>query len=303
MNLKEGTANKSIGTQVKTGIIDFSLFKYSIRNLVLIGIIGLLILLNSNPELQWNIGLVVTITGLIAIGIPHGAVDYLIETGTWNFQSSPTFILRYIVSAAAMGVLWYFAPQPAIYLFLGYSVWHFGQADGVAWKFSIVESIIWGISVLFFILGTHHQETNSILASMGNQFPLPECPFYALIPWMIWSLYKRNYSLLITTIWITLTTQIPLLFAFGFYFVGQHSWVSWAHLQAKLKMSNRKIWLKSLPLQIGAWILLGLFFKIWSPVIADHPAATWGTFFIFVGCVSFPHVLAMNKLYFRKAVA
>jgi Brp/Blh family beta-carotene 15,15'-monooxygenase len=123
---------------------------------------------------------------MILVGIPHGAVDHLLETGSWNLKKAPMFIINYLVLAGVIGVLWLFLPQIALIIFILYSMWHFGQADGKIWGFSSITSFLWGGSVLLYILGTHAQETNTILISMGS-IPLPfEIPVIALIPWVLW---------------------------------------------------------------------------------------------------------------------
>ena len=273
--------------------------KIGYETIILLALTCVLLILDYDNSLQWNIGFTLVIMGLVTIGIPHGAVDYLLDTGNWNTKTSSIFIIRYLLMGGLMGLAWYLIPQLAIIFFLGYSAWHFGQADGLHWQFKSWQSHLWGASVLFFILGTHSTETNGILTTMGNKFQFPACPWYGMIPWLFYALFKKSYSLMITSVWISLTSQLPLIFSFSLYFIGQHSWISWNHIQTRLQISNKKIWLRSLPFHAGGWILLGLFLKYWTPTITDHPAQMWGTFFIFVGCISFPHVISMNSMYLK----
>jgi hypothetical protein len=42
-----------------------------------------------------------------------------------------------------MGILWFFLPQLALIIFISYSMWHFGQADGKKWNFSAITSFAW----------------------------------------------------------------------------------------------------------------------------------------------------------------
>jgi hypothetical protein len=65
-------------------------------------------------------------------------------------------------------------------------------------------------------------------------------------------------------------------------------------------MSHRSIWLHALPFHAGAWILLFLFFYLWPSTQQGISAGTWGLFFIFIACISFPHVMAMQTVY-RKS--
>ena len=201
-----------------------------------------------------------------------------------------------------MAFLWYLFPELAIIIFLVYSSWHFGQADGKQWGFSPVLSFIWGVFLLFYILGTHMNETNSITSIIGH-LKLPIAfPSWVIIPWIIWSIIRKQTSFSLTLIWLLLSSQLPLLFAFGLYFIGQHSITSWKHISAHLELSNRKIWLNSLPFHAGAWIILMLFIYFY-PVSKDfnlQDTSQWGIFFIFIACISLPHVISMQSLYTKK---
>ena len=161
--------------------------------------------------------------GFITVGIPHGAVDHLIETGHWDSKKMPRFIFSYLLQAAAMGFLWYLFPELALIIFLLYSAWHFGQADGKQWDFSPALSLMWGVFVLFYILGTHILETNTITSIIGNLSMPIACPIWAVIPLLIWSVIRKKAAFSFTLIWLLLSSQLPLLFAFGLYFIGQHS--------------------------------------------------------------------------------
>jgi len=192
---------------------------------------------------------------MITVGIPHGAVDHLLVSGTWNQRKAPLFILRYLLLAGMIGVLWFWMPQIALIVFLLYSLWHFGETDGKSWDFDCMTSLLWGISVLLYILGTHFDETNTILTSIGS-IALPfAIPVWFLTPWLLWAVYQKQPSLFLTTIFLILSSQIPLLFAFGIYFIGQHSFTGWKHLKIYLHRESKDIWIQSLPFHIGAWIL------------------------------------------------
>jgi lycopene beta-cyclase len=266
---------------------------------ILILICFLLLLLGKGTLLQSLIGYGLLIVGLITVGIPHGAVDHLHETGHWDSKKAPRFIITYLLQAAAMAFLWYLFPPLALIIFLAYSSWHFGQADGKQWGFSSVLSFIWGAFLLFYVLGTHLQETNSITSIIGHlKLPI-SFPSWVIIPWIIWSIIRKQVSFSLTLIWLFLSSQLPLLFAFGLYFIGQHSITSWKHISAHLKLSNRKIWLQSLPFHAGAWIMLMLFFYFYptSKGFGIIESRQLGIFFIFIACISLPHVISMQSLY------
>ncbi len=269
------------------------------RPSVLILITLFFILLGQYTSFQTEIGFILFALGMITVGIPHGAVDHLLGAGLWNQRKAPIFILRYLLLALMMGILWLWIPQIALIVFLLYSMWHFGEADGKSWDFDCMTSLLWGISVLVYILGTHFDETNTILTSIGSLPLLFAIPVWFLTPWLLWAIYRKQFSLFLTIIFLILSSQIPLLFAFGIYFIGQHSLTGWKHLKIYLHTESKDIWLQSLPFHVGAWIIWGLFYFFWPLTNYSDAYSQWGLFFIFIACLSFPHVITMHRMYRR----
>ena len=70
---------------------------------------------------------------LLLFGIPHGALDHLInqkiqESGKTKF-SHWRFHLKYMATIAAYILLWNFFPMTSFVLFLLISAFHFGETD------------------------------------------------------------------------------------------------------------------------------------------------------------------------------
>ncbi len=226
-----------------------------------------------------------------------------------------------------MGVVWLLAPVAGLALFLIYSAGHFGQADGQTWGWSAPRSWAWGASVLAYLLGTHGAETSVVVHALCGQHWTLSLPPWSLFLWLPWALREKNTSWQITLLWLVLSAWLPLLLAFGLYFIGQHSWNGWTHLQRGTGRTARSLWLQSLPFHLGAWFLLGLALWLWpqfspfspSPTVpaasyvaafsavtaANSPTAdlpAWAApFFVFLSCISFPHVWAMHRFYGRLA--
>ena len=248
-------------------------------------------------ELSQQLASITLIIGLVTIGIPHGALDHLLETRQLDSGRLPVFIIKYVSIGAVMALLWYLTPSISVILFVLYSAWHFGQADGKQWSMKPALSLAWGASVLVYILGTHVTESNAILATMSTL----SLPFgltaWGLSPWILFFLYKRNLAGVLTTSWLLLSSQLPLMFAFGLYFIGQHSLTGWKHIQSHLGMSHQRMWLHALPFHLGAWLQLGVFSIVESTSGGASELFTWGNFFIFLACISLPHALAMQGVY------
>lgn len=269
------------------------------RPFVIVCFVSILFSLSNIPETRNAIGYTALIIGMICVGLPHGAVDHLIESKTWDYRKAPRFIGQYLFLIAFMGVFWLLAPTLALIAFLVYSAWHFGQADIRQWSISNLLTLPWGLTLLLYILGTHQNETSSILSYIaGIEFPF-SISSLTIAPWLFFAIWKRNLPMTFTLCWLAISSQLPLLLAFGTYFIGQHSITSWGHLKQHIQNNNRKIWLHALPFHLGAWIILILFFILWPMMGSEINKSynAWGIFFIFISCVSFPHVIFMNKLY------
>jgi lycopene beta-cyclase len=260
----------------------------------------LFLLLSPLPAVQSSVAYGLFALGLIAVGIPHGAVDHLLDSG--QSRVTPLFVLRYLALTAAMGAVWLLTPVGALALFLGYSAWHFGQADGNRWNLRPFPSFLWGLFVLFYVLGTHRGETDAILSAMGVSFVGAESgpaslPVWASLPALGLALSRRNAAFVWTVLWLTLASQLPLLMAFGLYFLGQHSLNGWSDLRAHLQLSNRALWLQALPFHAGAWLLLAGFWFFWPTSGPALDANRWAIFFVFLSCISFPHTVYMHTVY------
>ena len=264
-----------------------------------------LIALSPFPDMQSAIGYGLLTIGMVLVGLPHGAVDHLISSKGLSNKITPRFVLSYLGLMAIMGILWFYLPNITLIGFLLFSAFHFGQADIKSWELGQNTSILWGISVLTFLLGTHQHETNEILSSITSlSLPFEISPL-SITPWLVYAIVKKRVNMVLAILWILLTSQLPLLLAFGIYFIGQHSITSWNQLTEYLNIEKKNVWIQSLPFQIGAWIILALFFFIENQSLQLNlkSAATtsnkWGIFFIFISCISMPHAFYMSKIYLR----
>jgi Brp/Blh family beta-carotene 15,15'-monooxygenase len=244
---------------------------------------------------------IIMIVGLLSIGLPHGALDHLYSVS--NQRRIPwRFIGVYLGLGLLLLVVWYFLPHLALFLFLAYTAWHFGQADFEIWKLgSGVKSFFWGLIVLALILGSHWTETSQILIEMGISLPqskdflgsFSENSTWVLLFLVLLSLPIQIDSRVKETLFcLSIGAWLPLLPAFACYFVFQHSLHGWQHLREKMKLSHRSMWLQALPFTVGALVLFGAYlYLIQEPNL--------GQVFIFLSALSFPHVYYMHKSYLK----
>jgi lycopene beta-cyclase len=239
--------------------------------------------------------------GLILVGIPHGALDNVVESGDIHKKIDFTFIGKYLLKAGIFFLVWVLSPNIALLLFILYSAMHFGQADMREWKnnaSAFIQSFLWGTMVLGIILLGHVAEVNTILLNMETTvIPLNDSQGMQVAMTLagiatIWGLIQGNLPMLLSTAFLFLASYLPLLSAFGIYFIGQHSITGWGHLKTTLKASNMQMFKKALPYNIGAWLLFGL-------LILNYNSFWISSFFIFISCISLPHVMAMNTFYVK----
>ena len=245
--------------------------------------------------------------GLLSVGLPHGAIDHLLLTGLYHDKINYQFILRYIALFFAYFILWILLPNLSMLIFIVYSIWHFGQCDLQEWnlrKSNNLKIIIWGTLLFGIILLGHLNETNSIIVNLGVKplaIPMSMAsnigPILAAIG-LIWSLLERKMAMTYSVSMLIIGLFLPLLTSFAVYFIAQHSIFGWMHLKKGLNTNNLTLYKKALPFNLGAV----LFFLITIYLVQIGSLKTQkndytALFFMFVACISLPHVIAMNKFY------
>jgi Brp/Blh family beta-carotene 15,15'-monooxygenase len=248
-------------------------------------------------QLGWHyVSAGVLVAGLLLIGLPHGAIDHLLETARAETPIDPSFIMRYLLLSAAIGLIWWMSAPMGLLVFLIYSAWHFGETEyHTTQQKSGLLSHIWGFSMLGLVLGTHPTETTQILAEMNVDLPFiiqSQWGWAFMIVVMALNLGRGLIPFLGGLYAFTLPF-VPLLHAFGIYFLFDHSFKSALQIGGRLQVGYRKLYVKAIPFTIGALLLgWGFYaFNIWQT------AGATGLFFILLSCLSFPHVMAMTRFY------
>jgi len=274
--------------------------------LLLLSILMLLIY-KTTPQIFNGLQNTMFTIGMFLVGIPHGAVDHLLETGNIKSLIKPRFVINYLGLAFLNLVLWFFFPIGALFFFIAYSAWHFGQTDLKEWqlkKINALKNITWGVMILSIILLGHVVETNSILTNMKAL----EIPIHYIMGKQIsltlsligitWAILEKRGMMLLSCLLLLVSIELPLITSFGLYFIGQHSMNGWSHLKQGMKVNNSALYLKALPFTIGALVLFVVFiFLLRNNYLANLNVNLITIFFVFISCISFPHIMAMNKFY------
>jgi beta-carotene 15,15'-dioxygenase len=260
-------------------------------------------------------------------GIPHGALDHLIQKTTDQQQQKTYdfwgFILKYLIIMGVYGLLWYFFSGFSFVIFIGISAWHFGETDlenvpphAQIWAFT---RLIYGFYILAFILLTHATEASEIIERMVE-------PQGTII--QIWNFIHQNVKQILYLLGLSLSTifivaqseyfvvfdkirvlrlflilllsiKLPLLPAFALYFGGWHALCAFDTIHDYLKkdypdLTFKTIYLKSLPFTILALIFLGIFY--WISQSYTHIYNPFPILFVFISLITLPHLLIASQM-------
>jgi Brp/Blh family beta-carotene 15,15'-monooxygenase len=284
--------------------------RYFVASLI---VLSFFIIYNCNNQLAAYFNYTVLIIGLLYIGIPHGALDHLLMKN--KNTSLFSFIFKYVSIIALYFIFWQVFPILALIVFVVYSAYHFGESELVEISKKLdsfgshYKAFLMGISILFFIIFSHPEESFLIVSHL-SYFPFSSFSNlnYFLITKMVASsaliyiltqaILSDRWSYLGLLILLLLGVKVPLILAFGIYFIFQHSSNAWQHLKLGLNMSSFQMHKKSSLYTLGA--LLIFFGIVFYGKDLENVEGLWAYFFIFIACISFPHFFLMHLFYKSK---
>jgi|TARA_R110000737_G_scaffold352737_3_gene400038 lycopene beta-cyclase len=269
-----------------------------------------LVLVNWHTHLATYFTYTVVIIGLLYIGVPHGALDHLL-TKSKN-ASLFLFIFKYLFIIFLYYTFWQFYPLMALLLFIIYSSFHFGESELVESDKKIdsfgahLKALLMGMSILFFIIFSHPEESLGIVSNLVT-FPLSNAfdlnysfltkftASLSLIYILLQTILSKRMSYLGLIFLLLLGVKVPLILAFGIYFVFQHSYNAWQHLKLGLQMNSLQMYKKSSFYTFGALLIFLLIVYYAKEFMSIE--GLWANFFIFIACISFPHFFLMHVFY------
>lgn len=269
------------------------------------------------------------VISVCTLGIPHGAFDYLVEQEVFRRRESlfrgVIFRVKYLGTIVVYGLFWYLLPQFSLIAFLLMSSWHFAETDlneAKAGPVSILVRLIYGISILSWIIFAHLVESHTIIIKL--------IPAGSVILKIWTATFTHSTTILITSgiiIIVALTLNqlndkisrrklsifqlliilsccyfLPLLPAFVLYFVGWHSIITLASIKDFIngnivfekRFTTFMLILKAMPaslISIGFLLLTGLLFRNYAPVFDPLPLL-----FVFLSLITLPHMQIMYQL-------
>jgi Brp/Blh family beta-carotene 15,15'-monooxygenase len=269
--------------------------------------------------------LVLAVSLILLIGIPHGATDYLIfkylSRPLWGTKQLKRFYINYILLMAGYGILWFFLPIVALSLFIILSVYHFGQSN---WNYvpfrnkweSTSIFMLWGAFVVLMPVFWHFEDSAVIISTIiGSEVPALSsywlraiCLSFLVLNVGIAFLYhvqakisrKELIDELLNLLILGLVfVSTPVLLGFAIYFVFWHSLSSVMDqirfFRIQLKSYSWKHYIKNtIPLSIAA--IIGLVIMGMAQMSLGIPLNI-GIVFVFISIVTLPHMILIEQLY------
>jgi beta-carotene 15,15'-dioxygenase len=287
---------------------------------------------------QWNGGLSplvqMTFFGVLLglTGIPHGALDHLVEQETARKAQRPfhlyPFLGQYLLTMAGYGALWLVFPSGSLLFFLLMSAWHFGETDlekaPPTWPWNLARFIL-GTLVLSGILLLHRAETAPLVAriSGGNAAVLATWDFLATHATAVLVTLALTFAALFAIAYqqrpllldrgrvlrwcciLLLTAYLPLLPAFALYFGGWHALNTFGaigqYLSDEHPAAGRitvgyglKIWAQTALFTGIALLFLGLGGWYWYRFWPHLDPLP--LVFVFLSLITLPHLNVMRKM-------
>lgn len=284
-----------------------NLLRYFIAVIIVV-FYGVLAFINYQIALYFNY--LVLIIGLMWIGIPHGTLDHLLSKK--NNTSILNFIFKYLTIIALYLVLWQVAPMISLLAFVIYSSFHFGESEIIQTNESVktlracLKAFLLGFNILIFIIATHFEESLRTISFLSKEsssifYEINAPSWYLAISIasfsyiLIQSIISKKKEFIGLLLILAVGILVPLTLAFGLYFILQHSFNAWIHLQKGLKMNATQLYKKSAIFTLGALVL----FVVIAFFVRDtaNLNAFWANFFVFIACISLPHFVLMHLFY------
>ena len=291
--------------------------------------IGLILLLWQyfQGSLPQDIQVIFFVSLILLTGIPHGALDHLIQKATDKklnrVYSTKLFLLKYLIIMLLYALMWYWFSGLGLLIFLVISAWHFGETDlekapqnALIWS---LTRIVYGFYILAFLLLTHLNEVRPIVNKMVVDQELVRI-FWNFVTYSVKQiLYLLGLSFI--TIFIIAQSKIlihfdkirifrlclillisaylPLLPAFALYFGGWHALCAFDNIHDYLRRDHPSlsfgiVYFKTLPFTLMAIIFLCSF--LWYSSVYEKQYDPLPILFIFISLITLPHLIIAHQM-------
>ena len=297
----------------KTNLED--ILTFYIPNAIAIGS-TVLVRLQGDPSL--SVQVMVFLSGIVVVGIPHGALDHELLAGfgklvAWNTITSAHGHLAYIALAFVTMFSWFAFPWFSFVSFLVVSVFHFGEGD-VQKRDSFSDWLEIVVRGCMFCVGLYHRPGEGLYLSfcsiVHGESEMQVMPIHVTLVNLVYRIHilalmvvilhrlKRGGEFHIAFELVVLHlmfAQLPLLLSFSIYFSLYHSC---RHVVRIFRFSGSCLkpvtMLYSIPV-VFAIVLTSSFLTAQSSAIdlQDFPwfGRLWKAFIIGIASLTTPHML------------
>jgi beta-carotene 15,15'-dioxygenase len=267
-------------------------------------------------------------TGVIVLGIPHGAADLLVAKQNAHCEKKlffkSVFFINYLGRLLLFALLIWLLPKVGILLFVVLASYHFGETDLYSFSTDTVKGKLfvfsYGWTILSVMLLHNYDEVMELLRLYDNTmyssdfFRWVGTVRYQLLSFSVFFFFistflffngtghqqdLKGYFLLQLVAIVVILFYLPLLQGFTFYFVIWHSLLSLRNIVRYLRLSarykyiqiTRQIVLYSILAIIGM-VLFGIAGYLWSSTNALVIGLLTG-----LAVLTAPHMQIMQDMY------
>ena len=299
---------------------------YNTESILLI--LGVLLLITHyyifpiDPKVQ----MIILLTLVILVGVPHGALDFLVDEQTkvalqQNF-SIKKFVILYLFRLFSFALIWIF-PWVAFSIFMVFSIYHFGETDMAGLlktkKKAGILYVAYGAFILGVLLLVHLPQIKDTLPVIKNfvensdLYLLLEANRYLIIMalgfiFIVAIVYQKSIDnievslpqLVRLIVLLAIITLLPLLMAFTFYFALWHSILSVRNIFSYFKSFNNDkkfaiICNKSILFSLLALGGMFMIFFVLNYFLPDMNMLF--ALLIILSVLTLPHLQVMHRMY------
>jgi beta-carotene 15,15'-dioxygenase len=235
-----------------------------IRIVLLTAGILLLIVQQYVQPVSAQLQFIIFLTGIILLGVPHGAADLLVATQTSEVEKKSFSTIKFFINYLGRlilfaAVLWFF-PLAGNLLFIFFAAYHFGETDLHQFKTNTIAGklfvLSYGLVILGVILLNHFEEVAPMykLFNAGNEhngfinwissyrYTILSCCgvlFFASTFFYFFTQpdSKQTHGLFLVQFAVILFIlyNLPMVLGFTFYFIVWHSVLSLRNIVTYLR--------------------------------------------------------------------
>lgn len=286
---------------------------------IILSFAGLWITSMFSGEIEIIIGFLL----IFSFGILHGSNDILLIDSLSNQKAKYPFIkvlLSYLFIILAAVVVFYFLPILALFLFIIFSAFHFGEQHWDYRTLPLSKNIknvfyfIYGLLVLQLLFILNPEEVIAIVSSITN-YSITKAALMVLfiinivlfIFFVLLIMVKsKRYQIIIVSelLYLLVFTIIfkvsTLIWGFTIYFILWHSIPSlFEQITFIYGDFNKKNTLSYIKKAFPYWLISLLGIGILYYIFKDQKLF-YAIFFSFLAAITFPHAIVMNKMFKTK---